>query len=104
HHVRPGPPGAALPIGRRRVVARGESKGRRLSLPDDLHDRLWLTSRQERTTVGAVATGILDRHRPRLRIKGIAQIAAKSALSRYPKIPPWTNQRNVAASVSPSAR
>jgi hypothetical protein len=66
-----------LPIGRCRVVPRGASKGRKLSLPDGLHDRLWLTARQQRTTVGAVAAGILDRHPPRPRIKGIAQTPAK---------------------------
>ncbi|MBV8315511.1 MAG: hypothetical protein JOZ53_11290, partial [Planctomycetaceae bacterium] len=42
---------------------------RKLSLPADVHDRLWLYARQKRTTVSAVATEILDRNLPRFRVE-----------------------------------
>src|SRR5262249_35082591 len=35
---------------------------------------------------------------------GRASRSLSVELGRYPEIPPWTNQREVAASVSPSAR
>ena len=54
---------------RRRPPAGGETKGRKLQLPDGIHDRLWLLARQKRTTVSAVAADILDRNLPRLRIE-----------------------------------
>ena len=57
-------------VGRRpRTLAGGETKGRKLSLPADVHDRLWLYARQKRTTVSAVATEILDRNLPRFRVE-----------------------------------
>ena len=57
-------------VGRRpRTLAGGETKGRKLSLPADVHDRLWLSARQKRTTVSAVATEILDRNLPRFRVE-----------------------------------
>ena len=59
---RPGSAGARTPAG-------GETKGRKLSLPADVHDRLWLYARQKRTTVSAVATEILDRNLPRFRVE-----------------------------------
>ena len=67
----PGPKAnRATRVGRRaRTPAGGETKGRKLSLPADVHDRLWLYARQKRTTVSAVATEILDRNLPRFRVE-----------------------------------
>ena len=67
----PGPKANRPPrVGRRaRTPAGGETKGRKLSLPADVHDRLWLYARQKRTTVSAVATEILDRNLPRFRVE-----------------------------------
>jgi hypothetical protein len=54
---------------RKRAPVGGETKGRKLSLPDDVHDRLWLLARQRRTTVSAVAADILDRALPRFKVE-----------------------------------
>jgi hypothetical protein len=54
---------------RKRTPVGGETKGRKLSLPDDVHDRLWLLARQRRTTVSAVAADILDRALPRFKVE-----------------------------------
>lgn len=54
---------------RRRAPAGGETKGRKLSLPDSVYDRLQLVAIQRRTTASAVATELLDRNLPRLRIE-----------------------------------
>jgi hypothetical protein len=54
---------------RARPPAGGETKGRKLSLPDSIHDRLWLYARQKRTTVSAVAAEILDKNLPRYRVE-----------------------------------
>jgi hypothetical protein len=54
---------------RRRQPVAGETKGRKLSLPDDVHDRLWLLARQRRTTVSAVASDLLDRALPRFKVE-----------------------------------
>jgi hypothetical protein len=40
-----------------------------LSLPDDVYDRLQLYAIQKRTTVSAVATDVLDKNLPKLRIE-----------------------------------
>jgi hypothetical protein len=53
----------------RRVVTGGETRGRKLSLPDAVFDRLQLLAIQRRKTVSAVATEILDRNLPKLRIE-----------------------------------
>jgi hypothetical protein len=54
----------------RRPATLGEStKGRKLSLPDSVFDRLQLTAIQRRKTVSAVAAEILDRNLPKLRIE-----------------------------------
>ena len=45
------------------------TKGRKLSLPDSVFDRLQLTAIQRRKTVSAVAAEILDRNLPKLRIE-----------------------------------
>src|SRR5689334_4612427 len=37
------------PRKRRAAITSGPSKGRKLHLPDDIHDRLWLLARQRRT-------------------------------------------------------
>jgi hypothetical protein len=54
----------------------GPLKGRKISLPDEVHDRLWLLARQRRTTVSAVATEILDKNLPRYlsRARGLTPI------------------------------
>jgi hypothetical protein len=53
---RPPPPGAGI-------------RGRKLHLPDDVHDRLWLLARQRRKSVSAVAAEILDRSLPRFKVE-----------------------------------
>ena len=53
---------------RKRPVVVGKTTGRKLILPDDVHDRLWLLARQRRQTVSAVAAEILDRNLPRFTI------------------------------------
>jgi hypothetical protein len=54
---------------RRRTPPGGETRGRKLHLPDPLHDRLKLVAFQRRTTASAIAAEILDRALPRLRIE-----------------------------------
>jgi hypothetical protein len=54
---------------RRTSSATGETRGRKLSLPDAVFDRLQLLAIQRRKTVSAVATEILDRNLPKLRIE-----------------------------------
>jgi hypothetical protein len=54
---------------RKRPPVSGETKGRKLHLPDPIHDRLKLVALQRRTTASAVAAEILDRNLPRLRIE-----------------------------------
>ena len=67
---RGGTPTEAKPRARtRRVAAGGETRGRKLSLPDGVFDRLQLLAIQRRKTISAVATEILDRTLPRLRIE-----------------------------------
>jgi hypothetical protein len=45
-----------------------KTKGRKLHLPDDVHDRLQLLAFQKRSTISAVAAEILDRNLPRFRL------------------------------------
>ncbi len=47
----------------------GETRGRKLSLPDSVFDRLQLAAIQRRKTMSAVAAEILDRNLPKLRIE-----------------------------------
>lgn len=54
---------------RKRPPVGGETHGRKLHLPDPIHDRLKLVALQRRTTASAVAAEILDRNLPRLRIE-----------------------------------
>jgi hypothetical protein len=54
---------------RRRPPVTGEAKGRKIHLPDEIHDRLRLLAFQRRTTISAVATDILDKNLPRLRVE-----------------------------------
>ena len=54
---------------RKRVPVGGETRGRKLSLPDAVYDRLQLLAIQRRATVSAIAAEILDRNLPRLRIE-----------------------------------
>ena len=54
---------------RKRAPVSTETKGRKLHLPDDVHDRLWLLARQRRTSVSTVAAEILDRNLPRFRVE-----------------------------------
>jgi hypothetical protein len=53
---------------RKRPVVASKTTGRKLVLPDDVHDRLWLLARQRRQSVSAVATEILDRNLPRFQV------------------------------------
>jgi hypothetical protein len=54
---------------RSRTSAAGEKgKGRKLTLPDSVFDRLVLTAIKRGSTASAVAAEILDRNLPRLRI------------------------------------
>jgi hypothetical protein len=57
------------PARRRRPAPEGETKGRKLSLPDSVYDRLQLLAIRRRATVSAIATEILDRNLPKLRIE-----------------------------------
>jgi hypothetical protein len=51
------------------VLATGDKgKGRKLTLPDSVFDRLVLTAIKKGSTASAVAAEILDRNLPRLRI------------------------------------
>jgi hypothetical protein len=65
------PPTESKPRSRsRRPAATGpKPKGRKLSLPDSVFDRLQLTAFQKRKTISAVATEILDLNLPKLRIE-----------------------------------
>jgi hypothetical protein len=54
---------------RKRVVANTPTKGRKLHLSDDIHDRLWLLARSRKTNVSAVACDILDKALPRWRVE-----------------------------------
>ena len=54
---------------RKRPAVGGETRGRKLSLPDAVYDRLQLPAIQRRTTASAIAAEILDRNLPRLRIE-----------------------------------
>ena len=53
---------------RKRPMVASKTTGRKLILPDDVHDRLWLLARQRRQSVSAVATEILDRNLPRFTV------------------------------------
>jgi hypothetical protein len=53
---------------RKRPIVASKTTGRKLILPDDVHDRLWLLARQRRQTVSAVAAEILDRNLPRFQV------------------------------------
>ena len=55
--------------GGQRPPAEGETRGRKLSLPDSIYDRLWLYAREKHTTVSAAATEILDTNLPRFRVE-----------------------------------
>jgi hypothetical protein len=57
------------PRKKRTPVKAGPTKGRKIHLPDDIHDRLWQLAHQRRTTVSAVAAEILDRNLPRFRVE-----------------------------------
>lgn len=54
---------------RRRPAPGGEVRGRKLHLPDEIHDRLRLLAFQRRTTASAVAAELLDRALPRFVIQ-----------------------------------
>lgn len=57
---------------KKRVPPGGESRGRKLILPDDVHDRLWLLARQRRASVSSVAADILDKALPRFKVERVA--------------------------------
>jgi hypothetical protein len=52
----------------RASVASDKGKGRKLTLPDSVFDRLVLTAIKRGSTASAVAAEVLDRKLPRLRI------------------------------------
>src|SRR4051794_15293780 len=54
---------------KKRVPAGGETRGRKLNLPDAIHDRLWLLARQRRVSVSSIAADILDKNLPRYRVE-----------------------------------
>lgn len=54
---------------RKRVVVSTATKGRKLHLPDDIHDRLWLLARAKKSTVSAVASDLLDKALPHWRVE-----------------------------------
>jgi hypothetical protein len=54
---------------RRRGAVGGAGKGHKLTLPDAVFDRLQFTAIKRRSNVSAIATEILDRNLPRLRIE-----------------------------------
>jgi hypothetical protein len=63
---RGGGPESRTPRARRkRPPVPTATKGRKLHLPDEIHDRLWMLARQRRSTVSAVATELLDKALPR---------------------------------------
>jgi hypothetical protein len=53
---------------RKRPAVASKTTGRKLVLPDDVHDRLWLLARQRRVSVSTIATEILDRNLPRFQV------------------------------------
>lgn len=57
------------PKKRRTRADAGESRGRKLSLPDGVHFRLHLVALQRGKTASEVAAEILDRNLPKLRIE-----------------------------------
>jgi hypothetical protein len=63
------PEARASRVRTRRPPVSTETKGRKLHLPDDVHDRLWLLARQKRKSVSAVAAEILDRNLPRFTVQ-----------------------------------
>jgi hypothetical protein len=64
------PAPAPRPRSRRRRIDPGEkTRCHKLSLPDAVFERLELTAIKRRSTVSAIATEILDRNLPRLRIE-----------------------------------
>ena len=54
---------------RRKKTVYTETKGRKLYLPDEIHDRLRLLAFSRREKVSTIAAEILDRNLPRLRIE-----------------------------------
>jgi hypothetical protein len=56
------------PRRRPRPAAGEKSKGRKLTLPDGVFDRLVLTAIKRGSTASAIAAEVLDRNLPRLRI------------------------------------
>jgi hypothetical protein len=57
-----------VPARRRAPAASDKGKGRKLTLPDSVFDRLVLTAIKRGSTASAVAAEVLDRNLPRLRI------------------------------------
>jgi hypothetical protein len=54
---------------RRRVPVGGAGRGHKLTLPDAVFERLELTAIKRRSNISAIASEILDRNLPRLRIE-----------------------------------
>lgn len=53
----------------KKTYSAAETKGRKLYLPDEIHDRLRLLAFTRREKVSTIAAEILDRNLPRLRIE-----------------------------------
>ncbi|AGA31682.1 hypothetical protein [Singulisphaera acidiphila] len=53
----------------RRTPLKGESRGRKIGLPDGVHDRLWQEARRKKIIVSSLATDILNKNLPRFKIE-----------------------------------
>jgi hypothetical protein len=53
----------------RKPAAEGPGTPRKLTLPDDVYERLQLQALQKRTTASAIATDVLNRNLPRFRVE-----------------------------------
>jgi hypothetical protein len=62
--------GKAAPKARkRRTAPTGKTRGFKIHLTEEIHDRLWLTARKRRMSVSAVAMLALDGYLPKLEIR-----------------------------------
>jgi hypothetical protein len=57
---------------RKRSAPLGKTSPRNIHLTDDVYDRLWMLSRQRKTTVSAVANDVLDKNIPRWEVKRVS--------------------------------
>ncbi|WP_406695038.1 hypothetical protein V5E97_28760 [Singulisphaera sp. Ch08] len=45
------------------------ARGRKIGLPDEVHDRLWQEARRKKLTVSTLATDILNKNLPRFTVE-----------------------------------